>query len=306
MSEDEPRAMDGSASAAVPPVAVLGLGSMGSRMAARLAAAGAPLAAWNRSEARLGPLRDQGVRIAASPAEAAASAEVVVLALTDDAAVREVMVGDDGVLAGARAGTVVVDTSTVHPATAVAMAEVAAARAVRFVDAPVSGGIEGAANGTLTLFCGGTAEAIAQARPVLEHLARRIEHLGPSGAGQITKAVNQVVLAGTFLGVAEGVAMAEAAGLDAATVVAAIEQGAAASWVLSNRAPNMVRRDFPPAGRLALHLKDLGIAIALSRDAGQLLPVATLVAGIEQALAAAGYGDDDVSSVIRFLRPDGP
>ena len=113
-----------------------------------------------------------------------------------------------------------------------------------------------------------------------------------------------MVLAGTYLGVAEGIAMAEAAGLDPATVVAAIEQGAAASWVLSNRATNMVNRDFPSAGRLALHLKDLGIALALARDAGQLLPVATLVAGIEQMLAAAGYGDEDVSCVIRYLRPE--
>ena len=290
----------------VPPVAVLGLGSMGSRMAARLVAAGAPLTVWNRSDARLASLRDRGVRTAASPAEAAAQADVVVLALTDDAAVREVLLGDEGVLAGARAGAVVVDTSTVHPATAVAMAEAAASRSVAFVDAPLSGGAEGAANGTLTFFCGGSDEAVARARPVLEHLGRRIEHLGPSGAGQVTKAVNQVVLAGTFLGVAEGVAMAEAAGLDAAAVVAAIEQGAAASWVLSNRAQNMVRRDFPPVGRLALHLKDLGIAIALARDAGQVLPVATLVAGIEQALVTAGYGDDDVSSVIRYLRPDVP
>ena len=118
--------------------------------------------------------------------------------------------------------------------------------------------------------------------------------------------MNQVVLAGTYLGVAEGIAMAEAAELDPATVVAAIEQGAAASWVLSNRATNMVNRDFPSAGRLALHLKDLGIALALARDAGQLLPVATLVAGIEQMLAAAGYGDEDVSCVIRYLRPEAP
>jgi len=140
---------------------------------------------------------------------------------------------------------------------------------------------------------------------VLEQLGRRIEHLGPTGAGQVTKAVNQVVLAGNYLGVAEGIAMAEAAGLDPSVVVAAIEQGAAASWVLSNRAANMVARDFPSAGRLALHLKDLGIALALARDAGQLLPVATLVAGIEQVLAAAGYGDEDVSCVIRYLRPGG-
>ena len=200
---------------------------------------------------------------------------------------------------------VVVDTSTVHPATAAAMAEACAARSVDFVDAPVSGGIEGAANGTLTLFCGGSAEAVAKARPVLEQLGRRIEHLGPTGAGQVTKAVNQVVLAGNYLGVAEGIAMAEAAGLDPSVVVAAIEQGAAASWVLSNRAANMVARDFPSAGRLALHLKDLGIALALARDAGKLLPVATLVAGIEQVLAAADYGDEDVSCVIRYLRPGG-
>jgi 3-hydroxyisobutyrate dehydrogenase len=287
-----------------PPCAVLGLGSMGRRMATRLVAAGGEVVVWNRSPARSSALAELGAVVAGTPAEAAARADVVVLAVSDDAAVRDVVEGADGVLASARQGTVVVDTSTVHPATAAAMAHACAGQSVDFVDAPVSGGVEGAANGTLTLFCGGSSDAVARARPVLEQLGRRIEHLGPTGAGQVTKAVNQVVLAGTYLGVAEGIAMAEAAGLDPATVVAAIEQGAAASWVLSNRATNMVNRDFPSAGRLALHLKDLGIALALARDAGQLLPVATLVAGIEQMLAAAGYGDEDVSCVIRYLRPE--
>jgi len=289
-----------------PPCAVVGLGSMGGRMAARLVAAGGEVVVWNRSPARSSALAELGAAVAATPAAAAARADVVVLAVSDDAAVRDVVEGAEGVLASARPGTVVVDTSTVHPATAAAMARACAARSVDFVDAPVSGGVEGAANGTLTLFCGGSSDAVARARPVLEQLGRRIEHLGPTGAGQVTKAVNQVVLAGSYLGVAEGIAMAEAAGLDPATVVAAIEQGAAASWVLSNRATNMVNRDFPSAGRLALHLKDLGIALALARDAGQLLPVATLVAGIEQMLAAAGYGDEDVSCVIRYLRPEAP
>ena len=184
------------------------------------------------------------------------------------------------------------------------MADACAARSVDFVDAPVSGGVEGAANGTLTSFCGGTSEAVARARPVLEHLGRRIEHLGPNGAGQVTKAVNQVVLAGTYLGVAEGIAMAEAAGLDPATVVAAIEQGAAASWVLSNRATEHGQPGLP-VGRSAGAAPEGSRHRAGPRSAmtGQLLPVATLVAGIEQMLAAAGYGDEDVSCVIRYLRP---
>lgn len=287
-------------------VAVLGLGSIGSRMAERLVAQGQDVAVWNRSPERAGPLAGSGATVAAGPAAAVAGAAVVVLALSDDAAVREVVTGPGGVLAGASPGTVVVDTSTTHPATARAMAAACEERGVAFVDSPLSGGAEGAANGTLTFFCGGTAEAVATAATVLERLGRRIAHVGPSGAGQVTKAVNQVILAGSYLGVAEGVAMAEAAGLDVAAVIGALEEGAAASWVLSNRAGRMIERDFEPAGRLALHLKDLGIALALAGDAGQVLPGAALVTGMEQALAAAGHGDEDVSAIVRFLRPGPP
>lgn len=288
------------------PVAVLGLGSIGGRMAARLLAAGADLSVWNRSPGRAEPLAADGARVAPSPAAAGEGAQIAVLALTDDAAVRAVVTGEGGLLQAERPPKLVVDTSTTHPDTARELAQACSDRGVHFIDSPLTGGAAKAEDGTLTLMCGGDETAVDEARRVLAHLATKVLYMGPSGAGQTTKAVNQVILAGSLLGVSEGVAMAEAAGLDVESVLAALQDGAAASWVLSSRGSWMARRDFPPAGRLALHHKDLRIALDLARSVDQRLPGAELVAAMEGDLIEAGRGDDDVSALVTHLRPDAP
>jgi 3-hydroxyisobutyrate dehydrogenase-like beta-hydroxyacid dehydrogenase len=278
-------------------VAILGMGVIGSSMAARLAAAGHRVSVWNRSPARLAQAPPEAT-VAASPAECCRGAAVSLLSLSDDAASLEVALGPGGVIEGTEIGTAVVDTSTTAPATSMRLARAFAEVGVGFVDAPVTGGAEAARRGQLTLLCGGTDSAFEQVLPVLQEVGRRILHLGPSGAGQQVKAVNQVILAGSLLGVAEGVALARAAGLDVPRVIDALRDGAAASWVLSNRAAFMAAQDFPPVGRLALHLKDLKIALESARAAGVALPGAELVTRLEQSLADAGQGDLDISGLV--------
>ena len=273
------------------------MGVIGSSMAARLVNGGHGVRVWNRSPARLAQA-PPGATIASTPADCCRGAAVALLSVSDDAASLDVALGRDGIIDGVERGAAVVDTSTTASGTAVHLAAAFAEAGVAFVDAPVTGGAEAARDGRLTLLCGGTEAAFEQVRPVLDHVGRRILHMGPSGAGQLTKAVNQVMLAGSLLGVAEGVALARAAGLDLPRVIDALREGAAASWVLSNRATFMAARDFPPAGRLALHLKDLRIALQAARDLDVTLPGADLVSGLEQSLADAGHGDIDVSALV--------
>jgi 3-hydroxyisobutyrate dehydrogenase len=170
------------------------------------------------------------------------------------------------------------------------------------VDAPVSGGSEGARQATLTIFVGGETAAVERARPILATIGKTITHVGPIGAGQAVKAVNQVILAGTYLGVAEGIVLATKAGLDVEQVVGALSGGAAQSWVLANRSGRMIANDYPLGFKVALHLKDLGIALELAEETGTDLPVGRLCAAIEQGLVADGHGDDDMSAVARRIR----
>ena len=170
------------------------------------------------------------------------------------------------------------------------------------VDAPVSGGSEGALKGTLTIMVGGTDEDVARAKPVLEAMGSSITHMGPSGAGQATKAVNQVILAGAYLGVAEGMVLAIKSGLDAEKVASALAGGAAGSWVLNNRSGRMIDDEYPLGFRIALHLKDLTIALAMAREVGAALPVTALASQIEAGLVARGHGDDDNSALARAIR----
>lgn len=170
------------------------------------------------------------------------------------------------------------------------------------LDAPVSGGSEGAQQGTLAVMVGGKVEVLERVRPVLEHLAKSVTYVGPSGSGQLVKAINQVVIAGTYAAVAEGMALGLAAKLDMDAVVSAISGGAAGSWVLENRSGNMVRGEYPLGFRTKLHRKDLGIALAAARELGVPLQVAALVEQLETGLVGRGYGDEDVSNIARAVR----
>ena len=249
-------------------VAVIGLGTMGAPMARHLLAAGHEVTVHNRTRAREEPFEALGAKRADSPGAAAADAEAVLTCVSDTPDLEAVVMGPQGVASGLAAGGVVVDCSTVSPSATAAMAARLRERGIGLVDAPVSGGSEGAERGTLTIFCGGADADFEKARPVLEAFSSRITHLGPSGSGQVAKAVNQVMIAGTYASVGEGIALAEAAGLRLPELVEALSAGAAASWVLQNRAANMISDTYPLGFKVALHRKDLGIALDEADEAG--------------------------------------
>ncbi|MBA2757314.1 MAG: NAD(P)-dependent oxidoreductase [Chloroflexi bacterium] len=284
------------------PVAFLGLGTMGAAMAANLARAGFAVTAWNRTPGRAPGLGAIGVTSAATPADAAATAEIVVVCVSDTPDVEAILFGEDGAVEGAREGTLVIDCSTIAPSGSWDFAARLRQRGLTMIDAPVSGGSEGARNATLTIFVGGEAEDVERGRPVLEAMGRTITHVGPIGAGQAVKAVNQVILAGTYLGVAEGIVLAIKAGLDVEQVIGALGGGAAQSWVLANRAGRMLDNDYPLGFKLALHRKDLAIALDLAARVGASLPVSALAAQLETGLIAQGHGDDDMSALARAIR----
>ncbi|MFP5343550.1 MAG: NAD(P)-dependent oxidoreductase [Candidatus Limnocylindria bacterium] len=283
-------------------VAFLGLGTMGAAMAANLARAGFAVTAWNRTPGRAPELADLGVQEAASPAAAASGAELVVLCVSDTPDVESVLFGPDGVVEGAQPGTLIIDCSTIAPSGSWDFAARLREHDLRMIDAPVSGGSEGARNATLTIFVGGDERDVEHARPVLAALGRTITHVGPIGAGQAVKAVNQVILAGTYLGVAEGIVLAIKAGLDVEQVVEALGGGAAQSWVLANRSGRMLDNAYPLGFKVALHRKDLAIALDLAAQLGAVLPVSALAAQLETGLVTRGHGDDDISALARAIR----
>jgi 3-hydroxyisobutyrate dehydrogenase len=283
-------------------VGVVGLGTMGGPMAANAARAGFEVRAWNRTPGRDADLHALGVGIAESAAAAAAASDIVITMVSDTPDVEAVLFGPDGVASGAASGTLVIDMSTISPSATRDFAERLRQKGVGMLDAPVSGGSEGARKGTLSIFVGGEAADLERARPVLESLGTTITHVGPIGAGQAVKAVNQVILAGTYLGVAEGIVLAVKAGLDVDQVVAALSGGAAQSWVLTNRSGRMKDNDYPLGFKVALHRKDLGIALGMARELGASLPVSALCEAIEAGLMGQHHADDDMSAVARSIR----
>jgi 3-hydroxyisobutyrate dehydrogenase len=288
--------------AAMDKVAFLGLGTMGAAMAANIARAGYPVTVWNRTPDRAPELDDLGITRAPNPAAAVADTPFVVICVSDTPDVEAVLFGTDGVAEAARAETLIIDCSTIAPSGSWDFAARLRERGLRMVDAPVSGGSEGAKNATLTIFVGGEEGDVEHARPILNALGRTITHVGPIGAGQAVKAVNQVILAGAYLGVAEGIVLAIKAGLDVEQVVSALGGGAAQSWVLANRSGRMIDNDYPLGFKVALHRKDLGIALDLAGQLGAVLPLTALVAQLETGLIAGGHADEDMSVIARTIR----
>jgi 3-hydroxyisobutyrate dehydrogenase len=280
----------------------VGLGTMGASMAANLARAGAELTVWNRTPGRAADLVSMGAAEAASPAGVAERSQIVVICVSDTPDVEVVLFGPEGVAAGATPGSLVVDCSTISPEATRAFAGRLKESGIGLVDAPVSGGSEGARLGTLTMFLGGSDQDVARARPVLEAMGKTITHLGPVGSGQSAKAVNQVVISGAYLSLAEGLILGLKAGLDPEKLVAALAGGSAQSWALANRSGRMIDDEYPLGFRLALHRKDLGIALEMAGESGLMLPLAMLVAALEDRLMAAGHGNEDMSVLARAVR----
>ena len=283
-------------------IAFIGLGTMGAPMARRLLDAGFAVTVYNRTPSRMTPLAEAGAKTAASPQEAARGADVAITIVSDTPDVEEVVLGEDGLIHGLAAGATVVDMSTVAPEAAVRMADRLAERQVGFLDAPCSGGSEGAQNGTLSIMVGGDAGTLDTVRPVLDVLGSKVTRIGGVGAGQICKAVNQVVIAGTYAAVAEGLAFAMAAGVDADAVRDAIGSGAAGSWCITNRGAYMTSGAYPLGFKTRLHRKDLLIALEAARSRGVPLPLTAAVEQQETELIRRGFGDEDVSNLARLAR----
>lgn len=283
-------------------VAFIGLGTMGSEMAANLIRGGFEVTVHNRTRDKERPLAEMGAARAENPASAAARSDIVVIIVSDTPDVEEVIFAPFGVAEGAADGSLVIDMSTIDPESTRMFASRLSEKGIRMIDAPVSGGTEGARAGTLSIMVGGSSGDVAQAMPLLETMGSKITHIGPVGSGQMAKAINQVVVGGTLLAVAEGIVLGTKAGLDMTRVLEALAAGAAGSWSLSNRGPKMLAGEFPLGFRLALHRKDLGIALAAAERLGADLPGTRLVVSLEDALIAAGFADSDVSAIVRAVQ----
>ena len=280
---------------------VVGLGALGRPMAVNLVNAGFRTQLHNRSR-----VAEEGSDLAAahrcaSPAEAANDVDVLLVCVSDDAAVEAVLFGAGGASEGLRPGCVVLDCSTISPAQAIHCAGRLARQGVTYLDAPVTGGTEGAKAGSLTVLVGGEASALQQVQPVLEVIGSTVHHFGAVGRGQQVKAVNQVLVAGSYAAVAEAMALGQRLELPMQQVVDALRQGAAGSWALEHRSQAMLNDDYPLGFKLALHHKDLGIALDAAQQTGLKLPITKAVHDQEQALMDAGLGDADVSALRRSL-----
>jgi 2-hydroxy-3-oxopropionate reductase len=280
-------------------IAFIGLGIMGSPMAVHLAAAGHAVTGFNRSPGKAGPLTEAGGRAAGSIAEAVTGAEVVALMVPDSPDVRDVLTGDDGVFAHAAPGTLVIDFSSIRPDVTRELADEAARRGLRYLDAPVSGGEAGARNAALSIMVGGESEAFEAAGPIFEAVGKTVVHVGPSGAGQTVKAANQLVVAANIEALAEAVVFLRAHGVDLQAALDVLGGGLAGSAVLAQKRANMLNDTFEPGFRIELHHKDMGIVTSAAREAGVVLPLGALVAQLVASANACGDGALDHSALLK-------
>jgi len=279
-------------------VGFIGLGAMGSHMARNLHRAGLLSGVWNRTPEKARALAAElGVAAPSTPAELAAGADAVVLCVSADQDVLDVV----GALApGLASGAIVIDCSTISADTARSCADMLKSRQAQFLDCPVSGGVEGARDATLAIMVGGAAEAFERARPVLAAMGKTITHFGPTGSGQAAKATNQIMCAGIIEAVSEAMAFAKAQSLPLDRVVETLGKGAGSSWYFVHRAPNMVRGSYPAGFRVRLHAKDLGICRDMAARFGVTLPVVERMLDEYAELVARGYGDEDISATYRL------
>jgi 2-hydroxy-3-oxopropionate reductase len=280
-------------------IAFLGLGIMGSPMAVNLQRAGHEVIGYNRSPQRTAALVEAGGWAAASTADAVAEAEAVAVMVPDTPDVQQVLLGEDGVFAAAKPGTLVIDFSTIRPDATAELAATARDRGFRLLDAPVSGGEAGAKNAALSIMVGGSADDVAAARPVFDAVGRTVVHVGANGAGQTVKAANQLIVAAHLQALAEALVFLESYDVDTAAALDVLAGGLAGSKVLEQKRTNMLARTFQPGFRIDLHHKDLGIVTAAAREAGVVLPVGSLAAELMASARANGDGALDHSALLR-------
>ena len=281
------------------PVGFVGIGIMGRGMAANLVDAGHDVVVWNRTRAKAEEV--EGARVADTPAELAARCPVVMICVSDTPDVEAVTRGPDGVFAGLRSGGLVVDHSTISPAATVELAEAAADAEASWVDAPVSGGSEGAERGTLSIMVGGSRRDVERAQPYMEAYGRSIIHVGEVGAGQTVKLVNQVLVVVNQLAASEALLLAQASGVHLASALSAVEGGAAGSWMLSNRGPQMIERDWRPGFTIDLQQKDLRLVLETADRVGVPVPGTALVFQLYRALQNRGLGEEGNHALVKAL-----
>ena len=282
-------------------IGFIGLGIMGHGMAANLLRAGFPLTIWNRTRSRMDELMAAGARAGESPADVARHSEIIITCVSDTPDVRAVILGDAGVIHGARAGSLIIDMSTISPQ---ATREIAAALAeadLHMLDAPISGGSEGAVNGTLSIMVGGEAAQVERARAAFEVMGKTVTHVGEIGAGQTVKIVNQILVVGNMLAASEAMLMAQAGGLDLRKALQAVEAGAAGSWMLSNRAPQVFARDFRPGFTIDLQQKDLRLALEAAEQLGVPLLATSLIHQLYKTLQLQGLGGEGNHALVKAL-----
>ena len=279
----------------------IGLGAMGRPMALHLIEAGHAMSVYARRAEAAQPLVEAGATLCASPADVAANSEAVFTMVTTGADVEQVVLGEGGIVHGAKPGTVVIDMGTIPPGTARRIAAQLAARGIETIDAPVSGGEVGARNATLAIMAGGKAEVLERVRPLLEKLGKTLVHVGPNGAGQVAKACNQMIMVSCIEAVAEAMLLAEKSGADPEKVRQALAGGSAGSRVLEVFGARMTARDFKAGVEARLHHKDFGILLDEAVTLGAPLPIAAQVWQQLNALMAQGWGREDTSSLLRVL-----
>jgi 2-hydroxy-3-oxopropionate reductase len=282
-------------------IGFVGLGIMGAPMAKNLLDAGYTVVGHNRSQDPVDEHVAAGGEAAATPKEAAERADVLVMCLPDSDVVAEVMRKEDGVLAGLSGGEVVVDTSTISPTVTEELAAEVRERGANMLDAPISGGESGAIEATLSIMVGGDEDVLDEVRPVLEAMGETITHCGDNGAGQVTKACNQIVVAGSMVAISEALVFAHKADADLQAVVDAISGGAAGCWALDNRAPSMIRGDFDPGFFASYQYKDLRIATDAGEAYGSPMPQTELAHELYKSMEQTGRGMDDNSGVMQVI-----
>ena len=277
----------------------IGVGLMGKPMVLRLLAAGHKVTVWNRSPDKLAPVLEKGATAAASPADVARASEIVMMCVTDQKAAEEVLFSSQGIVEGGKKGLLVVDFSSIAPASARDFCARLKTQGIGMIDAPVSGGVPGAEKGTLVVMAGGEAEHVERARPVVMQLAQRFTRMGDAGAGQVTKLCNQVIVGSLLPVLAEALRLAEAAGVDAKLLPEALKGGFADSLPLQIFGARMAARNFePPLAANSVVLKDLENAATVAREAGVPMPMAGTAAGLYRKLAAQGNGAKDPAVLI--------
>ncbi|MCL4304053.1 MAG: NAD(P)-dependent oxidoreductase [Anaerolineae bacterium] len=282
-------------------IGFVGLGIMGQGMAHNLLKAGFPLTVWNRTASKMEPLVAAGARAGRNPADVAAQSDVVLVCVSDTPDVEAVILGDQSIVQDAKAGSLLIDCSTISPLATRKLAAALAEKGVAMLDAPVSGGSEGAAKGTLSIMVGGEAADFERAQPVFQAIGKKITHVGPIGAGQTVKLVNQILVVGNCLAMCEALLFAQAGGVDLAKTLEAVSAGAAGSWMLSNRGPQILQRDWRPGFTIDLQQKDIRLVLDAADELGVPLPGTALIFQLYRTLQAQGLGSEGNHALVKAL-----